>query len=241
MSNKALIFIIIAIVVVCASAAGAFYWQQTRPLKVTDEQIRMAQDSNDNPSTSSGPNGNKTEMAGNECQRNFDENKFKTDKVAIANRQVEMQVQDFGSIILSFDEKAAPKTVENFLKLVNAGFYSCLTFHRIVAGFVVQGGDPLGTGQGGPGFTVPAEVKLLHKRGSVAMARLDDSINPNRESSGSQFYIALKDLPQLDGGYTVFGTVVSGMDVIDKIAAVQTGTNDAPIKPVVMSLVKIIK
>ncbi len=233
MSNKTLIFIIIAIIIVCAGGAWYFYWQQTKPLKVTDEQIKMAQQNQQ-------PNQQPPdEQTG--CKRNFDENKFKNEKLSVAGRQVEVDVKDFGKISLAFDEKAAPKTVENFLKLVNAGFYDCLAFHRIIPGFVVQGGDPDGTGQGGPGFTLPAEIKLLHKRGSLAMARLGDEINPKRESSGSQFYIALNDLPSLDGQYTVFGKVVSGMEIVDKIAAVQTNPSGKPATDVVMSSVKIIK
>jgi peptidyl-prolyl cis-trans isomerase B (cyclophilin B) len=123
-----------------------------------------------------------------------------------------------GNIKIKLDYDAAPKTSANFEKLVKEKFYDNLTFHRIVPGFVIQGGDPKGDGTGGPGYTVPAEIKLLHKRGSIAMARTGDEVNPNRESSGSQFYIALQDLPQLDGQYTVFGSVVEGMDVVDKIA-----------------------
>ncbi|TSA46281.1 peptidylprolyl isomerase [bacterium] len=137
-----------------------------------------------------------------------------------------------GNIEIALDYSAAPQTSENFAKLAGAGFYNNLTFHRIIPGFVIQGGDPKGDGTGGPGYTVPAEIKLSHKRGSIAMARLGDEVNPNRASSGSQFYIALQDLSQLDGQYTVFGRVVSGMDVVDKIAAVKTDSSDKPLEPV---------
>ena len=141
---------------------------------------------------------------------------------------------NFGPIKIALDSAAAPRTVENFEKLVNAGFYDQLTFHRIVPGFVIQGGDPKGDGTGGAGYTLPAEIKLLHKRGSVAMARLADALNPNRESSGSQFYIALADLPGLDGQYTVFGEVIEGMEIVDKIASVKTDPNNKPLEPVII-------
>ena len=142
-----------------------------------------------------------------------------------------------GTIKVALNYDAAPATSENFAKLVKQGFYNGLTFHRIIPGFVVQGGDPAGNGAGGPGYTVPAEIKLPHKRGVIAMARTGDQINPERASSGSQFYITLADLPSLDaGGYTVFGKVVFGMDVVDKIAAVKTDpSNDKPITPVIIN------
>ena len=122
-----------------------------------------------------------------------------------------------GAIVVALDASAAPQTVNNFVFLVNQGFYDGLTFHRVVAGFVIQGGDPLGTGTGGPGYTVPAEIKLPHVEGAIAMARLGDQQNPQRASSGSQFYITLAPTPNLDGAYTAFGRVTSGMDVVKKI------------------------
>jgi len=123
-----------------------------------------------------------------------------------------------GNIVVALDASAAPQTVNNFVFLANQGFYDGLTFHRVVAGFVIQGGDPLGTGTGGPGYTVPAEIKLPHVEGAIAMARLGDQQNPQRASSGSQFYITLAPTPNLDGAYTAFGHVTSGMDVVKKIA-----------------------
>ncbi len=124
-----------------------------------------------------------------------------------------------GTFVIELYPKVAPKTVENFETLVKKGFYNGLTFHRVVPGFVVQGGDPDGTGMGGPGYTVPAEIdpKEHHLRGTVAMARTSDSVNPTRASSGSQFYICLAPQPSLDGQYTIFGGVIKGMDVVDKI------------------------
>ncbi|HEV3112986.1 MAG TPA: peptidylprolyl isomerase [Candidatus Binataceae bacterium] len=126
---------------------------------------------------------------------------------------------DRGSIVIELYPEVAPKTVENFEKLVTQGFYNNLTFHRVVPGFVVQGGDPSGNGTGGPGYDVEGEIKAgeKHLRGSVATARTGDEVNPKRRSSGSQFYICLEPQPGLDGQYAIFGCVVSGMEVVDKI------------------------
>jgi peptidyl-prolyl cis-trans isomerase B (cyclophilin B) len=124
-----------------------------------------------------------------------------------------------GDIELELDAVDAPQTVNNFVFLSCQGFYDGLTFHRYEPGFVIQGGDPLGRGDGGPGYVVPAEIGLPHVEGAVAMARLSDQVNPKRDSSGSQFYITLAPTPFLDGAYTVFGQVVGGMDVVQAIRA----------------------
>ena len=140
---------------------------------------------------------------------------------------------DLGTIVIELFPKDAPKHVENFLKLSKEGFYTGLTFHRIVPAFVIQGGDPLSRsnwqsnrlGTGGPGYNIPAEIGRKHVRGAVAAARKNDpTLNPNKESSGSQFYICLADLPSLDqAGYTVFGQVAddASQEVLDKIARVK--------------------
>ncbi len=122
-----------------------------------------------------------------------------------------------GNITCELNTKEAPLSVTNFIQLVQGGFYNGLKFHRVVPNFVVQGGDPEGTGRGGPGYTVPAEIGLPHQQGALAWARLPDNVNPQKRSSGSQFYIALEKIPYLDGEYTVFGQTVSGMDVVKKI------------------------
>lgn len=122
-----------------------------------------------------------------------------------------------GEIVAELYPKDAPLSVTNFKQLADAGFYNGLTFHRVVPNFVIQGGDPLGTGAGGPGYTISAEIKLPHKKGALAWARTGDAVNPERRSSGSQFYIALEALPMLDNQYTVFGQTIKGMDVVEKI------------------------
>jgi cyclophilin family peptidyl-prolyl cis-trans isomerase len=123
-----------------------------------------------------------------------------------------------GDIVVDLDAGAAPQTVNNFVFLARGGFYDGLTFHRVEPGFVIQGGDPLGTGTGGPGYTVPAEIELQHVKGAIAMARTGDDVNPERASSGSQFYITLEATPFLDGAYTAFGQVIEGMDVVEAVA-----------------------
>ncbi len=122
-----------------------------------------------------------------------------------------------GEIECELFAKDAPLSVTNFKYLADGGFYDGLTFHRVEPGFVVQGGDPTGTGSGGPGYTIPAEIKKPHPKGALAWARTGDAVNPERRSSGSQFYITLDATPFLDGSYTVFGQTVKGMDVVERI------------------------
>ncbi len=126
-------------------------------------------------------------------------------------------VTDRGEIVVDLYADKAPNTVNNFVFLARQGFYDGLTFHRVEPNFVIQGGDPTGTGTGGPGYTVPAEIGLPHTDGAIAMARTSDAVNPARASSGSQFYITLGAQPGLDNQYTVFGQVVSGLEVTRQI------------------------
>ncbi len=145
---------------------------------------------------------------------------------------------DMGKITVELYPDVAPRHVENFIKLAREGFYNGLTFHRVIPGFMIQGGDPRGDGTGGPGYTIPPEISARrHIRGSLAMARRAG--DPN--SSGSQFYICISPQPHLDGQYTVFGQVISGMDVVDRIAGVPTDRANRPISPVVMRKVYIKK
>ncbi|MEN9343540.1 MAG: hypothetical protein RLZZ453_327 [Chlamydiota bacterium] len=122
-----------------------------------------------------------------------------------------------GDVVCELNYKQAPLSVTNFIRLAEGGFYNGLTFHRVVPRFVVQGGDPDRTGRGGPGYTLPAEIGLSHDAGALAWARLPDAVNPEKRSSGSQFYITLEKIPYLDGEYTVFGRLLSGMDIVQKI------------------------
>ena len=123
-----------------------------------------------------------------------------------------------GEIVIDLFEAEAPNHVANFQRLVREGFYKYLTFHRVIEGYMAQGGDPQGDGKGGPGYTLTAEIGRKHVRGAVSAARLPDTLNPERRSSGSQFFICFKDLAQLDaGGYSVFGQVIRGMENVDQI------------------------
>lgn len=155
---------------------------------------------------------------------------------------------EFGDIVIDLYENQAPLHCMNFKKLVKAGFYDGTTFHRVIPGFVIQGGDilsrdsdPLNDGTGSPGYTIPAEIGMKHIYGAVGAARLPDSVNPEKRSSASQFYICLKKLPHLDGGYTVFGRVVKGMDVVEEIARVKTDERDRPVENVIMKKVYVTK
>jgi peptidyl-prolyl cis-trans isomerase B (cyclophilin B) len=122
-----------------------------------------------------------------------------------------------GVIVCDLYTDQAPLSTTNFINLARGNFYNGLRFHRVVPQFVIQGGDPSGNGSGGPGFTLPSEINMKHTKGALAWARLPDQVNPQKRSSGSQFYITLEPTTFLDGEYTVFGQTVSGMDVVEKI------------------------
>ncbi len=146
---------------------------------------------------------------------------------------------NYGKIVFETYDADAPKTVENFVTLANKGFYNGLIFHRVIKGFMIQGGDPEGTGMGGPGYKFADELnpstvsyKAGYKKGIVAMA------NAGPNTNGSQFFIMTEDYP-LPNSYTIFGKVVSGQDVVDKIARVQTEEDDRPISPVTMKKVTV--
>ena len=152
---------------------------------------------------------------------------------------VVMKIKDFGTIKLELYPEAAPIAVANFENLVKEGFYDGLIFHRIIEGFMIQGGDPLGTGTGGSGTNIKGEFKsngvnnpIRHERGVISMAR---SMMPN--SASSQFFIMHRAAPHLDGSYAAFGKVIEGLDVVDAVAAVETDRRDRPLKDVVIEKV----
>jgi peptidyl-prolyl cis-trans isomerase B (cyclophilin B) len=152
----------------------------------------------------------------------------------------------FGEIKIRFYPDDAPRHVENFINLVKIGFYNDTTFHRVVPGFIIQGGDPLSKnrdrtlhGTGGPGYSLPPEPNdRPHKRGAIAMAKMPRESNSTRDfnDSGSQFYISVADNSGLDRTYTVFGEVFRGMDVVDKIVALSRDQADNPLEPVLMTI-----
>ena len=153
-------------------------------------------------------------------------------------------MKDGGVIDIELDKKAAPVTVENFEKLVKDKFYDGLIFHRVIPGFMIQGGDPEGTGMGGPGWHIKGEFAangwdnpIAHKRGVISMARAQD---PN--SAGSQFFIMHADANYLDGQYAAFGKVVKGIEVVDKIAGVRTNRwNNRPYEDQVIATIRIVE
>jgi dolichyl-diphosphooligosaccharide--protein glycosyltransferase len=169
-----------------------------------------------------------------EVNKNYVPKQASTPSAISTSKESAVITTFFGDITIELKDDVAPKTVENFKKLTNSGFYDGTIFHRIIPGFVIQGGDPntiSGSrdtwGQGGPGYSIDAEISnIRHEKYVVSMARGAD-IN----SAGSQFFIVLDSSPWLDGKYTVFGEVTSGKDIVDKIAALETNSQDQPVSP----------
>lgn len=158
------------------------------------------------------------------------------------NPRVKIDMGELGEITLELFPSVAPITVKNFLDLTNESFYDGLIFHRVIKGFMIQGGDPQGTGMGGSKNNIKGEFKqngvdnpLEHSRGVISMAR---AYNPN--SASSQFFIMHKDASYLDGAYAAFGAVVEGIEVVDKIANVRTNQADKPLEAVTIKSIKVI-
>ena len=152
-----------------------------------------------------------------------------------------IEMENGGKMSFELYPDKAPLTVENFEKLANSGFYDGLIFHRVIKGFMIQGGDPQGNGMGGPGYSIKGEfiangVKndLKHTRGVISMAR---SMNP--DSAGSQFFVMHHDAPHLDGQYAAFGSMTDGFDTLDEIASVKTGFSDRPIVDMVIKTIRV--
>lgn len=152
-----------------------------------------------------------------------------------------INVEGYGVIEAELYPEIAPNTVNNFIDLANKNFYNNLKFHRVIKGFMIQGGDPKGNGTGGPGYSIEGEFtsngfanSLKHTKGVLSMARTQD---PN--SAGSQFFIMSGDAQNLDGEYAAFGKVISGLDVVDKIQNVETNSSDAPKKDVVITSISV--
>ena len=152
-----------------------------------------------------------------------------------------IRVRDYGDIELELYQDVAPNTVANFISLAKDGFYNGLTFHRIVPGFVLQGGDPLGNGYGGPGYSIKGEFSdngfennLKHEAGVISMAR-----SQSYDSAGSQFFICTEETPGLDGQHAAFGKVTSGMEVVYATEKVQTDANDKPLEDIVIESITV--
>lgn len=158
------------------------------------------------------------------------------------NPIVTIKMKDEGVIKIELYPEYAPNTVNNFISLVNKGYYDGVIFHRVISGFMIQGGDPKGIGTGGPGYSIKGEFAkngfrqnvLKHLRGTLSMAR---TMMPN--SAGSQFFIMHQNAPHLDGQYAAFGRVIEGIEVVDKIAEVETDYQDKPVYPQVMEKVTV--
>lgn len=153
-----------------------------------------------------------------------------------------IKVKKFGTIKVELYPDKAPNTVNNFISLSNSGFYDGLIFHRVIKGFMNQGGDPNGIGTGGPGYSIKGEFSnngytnndLKHTAGVISMARAG-----NPDSAGSQFFIIAKDAKHLDGDYAAFGKVIKGMDVVEAINSVETDGNDKPLQDVVIESITV--
>ena len=159
----------------------------------------------------------------------------------MSNPIVTIEMENGGIIKAELYPEIAPNTVNNFISLINKGFYNGVIFHRVIPGFMIQGGDPTGTGMGGPGYSIKGEFtmnrfqnNLKHSRGVLSMAR---TMAPN--SAGSQFFIMHEDAPHLDGQYASFGKVIEGIEVVDAIANVRTDRADKPKEPQVMKKVTV--
>ena len=155
---------------------------------------------------------------------------------------IEINIENYGKIKLELDYKNAPNTCANFVELARSGFYDGLTFHRVIKGFMIQGGDPKGNGTGGPGYSIKGEFRIngfkneiSHLRGVISMARAYD-----KDSAGSQFFIMHKDGEFLDGQYAAFGKVIEGIEIVDKIANTKTSPNDRPLERVVIKYIEVI-
>lgn len=186
-----------------------------------------------------------TSEKGDDSSLNIDYREMLTNK---ENPVATIEMEDGGVMLIELFYDTAPNTVKNFISLASKGFYDGLTFHRVIPGFMIQGGDPNGNGTGGPGYNIFGEFpnndfenNRKHLRGYVSMARKGNPYNPPSmyNTAGSQFFICVDDQPSLDGDYAVFGYCFYGMDVADSIVAVRTDANDKPIKDVKIKTITI--
>lgn len=214
--------LILPLVVVLVIGSLIYFMSQDEPKKGTTKE----EPKQENKIGSAGQNNTAEEQKAPELKN---QNNMETEKQQIATIETTK-----GSIKIRFYPKDAPKTVDNFITLAKKGFYDNVIFHRVISGFMIQGGDPTGTGMGGPGYKFEDELnpntlsyKEGYTRGTVAMA------NSGPNTNGSQFFIMHQDYA-LPHNYTIFGKVVSGMDVVDAIATTKTNSNDRPLEDVKM-------
>lgn len=236
MSNRNIVITLVVIIILAIGSWGVYRMMQ-------QDSVNSTSQSTNEESMATKQEEPKTNQDQAQCTRDVDQDALKNAKVDIKDRVVTLSVKDFGDITVELYDKDAPKTVENFLRLANSGYYNCITFHRVAKGFVIQGGDPTGTGSGGEssfGGEFADELnpetpsyKAGYKKGVLAMA------NRGPNTNTSQFFIMLAD-GQLPHSYTIFGKVSSGLDVVDKIGAVDINpgpfgpTDGSPKTPVVI-------
>ncbi len=189
------------------------------------------------PSTEKETETTTAETTAEETTRNPDA----VDPMDVETMTAEITVKDYGTIKLELYPSKAPQTVSNFVSLANQGFYDGTIFHRVIEGFMIQGGDPEGTGLGGPGYSIKGEFEsngfendIKHDRGVLSMARKSSPL----DSAGSQFFIVQEAAPHLDGDYAAFGKVVEGMEIVDEIASCETDANDKPLTDIVIESIK---
>lgn len=218
-------YIIIAVVVVLMIVAMGAYAiinnnSQNKKQQENNTNVETTKDVN-NTKESVQENNTENQVANTQTNNETNNESGENNMYSTGKHHAEIVVKNYGTIALELNADVAPITVENFANLVNEGFYNGLTFHRIISGFMIQGGDPLGNGTGGSSKTIKGEFasngvknSISHVRGTISMAR---SSMPN--SASSQFFIVHKDSTFLDGQYAAFGTVTSGMEVVDKICA----------------------
>lgn len=222
-----IIIIIVVVVLLVVIGAGIYFYQMESETVETSQQAAVVS-----------PTGGTLQVTETPV----------TEESSINNQPVPAQDKNmnkvtietnFGKIVLELYPKDAPKAVENFVTLAQKGFYNNLIFHRVISGFMIQGGDPTGTGRGGPGYQFADELdpntasyKAGYRKGVLAMA------NSGPNTNGSQFFIMLADYP-LQHDYTIFGRVVSGQEAVDQIGRVKTDADDKPIAPVIMKSVTV--
>lgn len=227
--RKRYVAIIICILIIVAVGVGLVIWNNNKKEETTDKSDKQTVQDN-------------KENRLNDVNK---ENEDMNNNEEIKNPIVTMKVKDYGTVKIELYPDIAPNTVKNFISLINEKYYDGLTFHRIVDGFMIQGGDKSGTGSGQTDFTIPGEFSennftnnLTHAKGVISMARRDytyyGKTTEGYNSAATQFFIMLEDNPSLDGLYAPFGRVIDGIDLIERIGKVETGSNDRPKETVII-------
>lgn len=234
-NKKSYIVIVLCVIIAIAViATGLIIWNNRKEETNKDKQF----------------SNEKVESQDNKVNEENKENEDMNNNEETKNPIVTMKIKDYGTVKIELYPNVAPNTVKNFISLINEKYYDGLTFHRIIDGFMIQGGDKAGTGSGETDFTIPGEFlvnnyrnDLKHTKGVISMARRDYNIEGLREkgydSAATQFFIMLEDITSLDGLYASFGKVTEGIDIIEKIGKVSTDANDRPKKAVIIESITV--